>query len=319
MVLKFKLNPDAYVGDARLLVQVNDVTLADEVVREKFRRSVASVPVLIPAHLLKPRNVLRIIWKGPSNTGTDGVAVWLLSTSEFYLPRYYETELPELGLLQFQLYPFSLKGDLSDVLVVLPNDLNEAIVSALLQLSVGFSRLAPARHLAFRVRRLGDLTHADLSESHLVFLNVEGRRDPLTALLPNWKPRPRMASLNGLPIIREMPSPWNPQRYVLVISARSGRQLHRSVSQGLSESTLAQLRGDVAYLAADRPESFVLGPRSKIAEYSYQIFIEAWLRAHWLALPIILITVSGLLFVGVRLALRHYGRHRALVQPDRPG
>ncbi|MGH7429749.1 MAG: cellulose biosynthesis cyclic di-GMP-binding regulatory protein BcsB, partial [Candidatus Methylomirabilaceae bacterium] len=265
-----------------------------------------------------PRNVLRIVWKGPSYAGPPGAVAWLLSTSEFYLPRYYETELPELGLLQFQLYPFSLKGDLSDVLVVLPNDLNEESFSALLELSVGFARLAPAQHLAFRVRRLGDLTGADLSESHLVFLNLEGRRDPSTALLSNWKPTPRMESLKGRPTIREMASPWNPQRYALVISAQSGRQLHRAVSEGLSESNLPQLRGDVAYLAANRPESFVLGPRRKLAEYSYQIFVEAWLRAHWLALPIILITVSGLLFVGVRLALRHYGRNRAFVQLDRP-
>ena len=48
------------------------------------------------------------------------------------------------------------------------------------------------------------------------------------------------------------------------------------------------------------------GPRRKIQDYSYQALVEAWLRTYWLALPLILITVSGLLFVGVRLALRHY-------------
>jgi hypothetical protein len=50
----------------------------------------------------------------------------------------------------------------------------------------------------------------------------------------------------------------------------------------------------------------VVGPRSKTTEYSYPLFIEAWLRTHWVALPIILIAVSGLLFVGLRMALRHY-------------
>src|SRR5262245_56100723 len=49
-------------------------------------------------------------------------------------------------------------------------------------------------------------------------------------------------------------------------------------------------------------------PRRRVLEYSYQALVEAWLRTYWLGLPIILITVSALLFVGVRLALRHYGR-----------
>jgi hypothetical protein len=310
MVLKLRLNPDAYVGDARLLVQLNDVTLT-EVVKESFRGSIASVPVSVPRSVLKPRNVLRIVWKGTSHPVNYGAVAWLLPSSEFYLPRYYETELPELGLLQFQLYPFSLKGDLSDVLVVLPDKLDEETFSALLELAVGFAQLAPAPHLAFRVRRLGDLTEADLTDFHLVFLNAENHPDRLTALLPGWKARPSATSFKRHPVIREMASPWNPQRYILIISAKS-RQLHRAVSEGFSQSNLVQLRGDIAYLTAKRPESFVLGPRLKVTEYSYFLFMEAWLRAHWLALPIILIAVSGLLFVGVRLALRHYGSHAPL-------
>lgn len=311
MELKFKLNPEVYVGDARLLVQVNGVALADYVVKEEFRRSVGSVPVTIPAGVLKSRNVLSVTWKGPSPGATQGVVAWLLSSSEFYLPRYYETELPELGLLQFQLYPFSLKGDLSDVIVVPTGDFSEEAFSALLELSVAFARLAPARHLAFRVRRLSDLTAADRAQSHLVFLNPEDRRDPLTTLLPNWKPRPPMESFKGRPTIREMLSPWNSQRYLLIINAPSKRLLHQTVRDVFSESTLDRLGGDFAYLGGRQPDAFVVGPRHRMLDYSYQTFIAAWLRTHWLALPIILIAVSGLLFVGVRLALRHYSRTSA--------
>jgi hypothetical protein len=308
MALRLKLNPDLVVGDARLLVQLNDVTLADDTVKETFRRSVGSVSVTIPPHVLRPRNVLRLTWIGPASGATEGVVAWLLSTSELYLPRYYAAELPELGLLQFQLYPFSLIGDLSDVTVVLTGDLNGETFSALLALSVGLSRLAPAHPLGFRVKRLVDLTEADGAESHLVFLNVEDRRDPLAARLSGWKPRPPVESLRNRPTIRAMASPWNRQRHLLVISAPSGRQLLQAVTDVFSESSLGQLRGDLAYVAAGRAESFVVGPRRQILEYSYQALVEAWLRTYWLALPIILITVSALLFIGVRLALRHQGR-----------
>jgi hypothetical protein len=98
MVLKFRLAPEAYVPDARLLVQLNDVTLFDERLRNNVRGLAVSVPMTVPAGVLKPRNVLRIVWKGTSQSRQPGALAWLLPTSEFYLPRYHEAQLPDLGL-----------------------------------------------------------------------------------------------------------------------------------------------------------------------------------------------------------------------------
>ena len=310
MTLRFKLNPDVYIGDARLIVQVNDVTLANSVVKDEFRRSVGTLPVTIPAGVLKPRNVLRITWKGPTTATAQRVMAWLLSASDFYMPHYQEAELPDLGLLRFQLYPFSLRGDLSDVIVVPTGTLNEETFAAVLELSVALGRLAPARHLAFRVRRLADLTQVERAESHLVFLDPDDRRDPLQALLPHWRSRPPTESARGRPILRAMASPWNSGRQMLVIGTPAGRPLHLAVRDAFSDATLERLGGDLAYLAAGRPESFTVGPKRRVREYSYRIYVEAWLRTNWLALPVILIGVSGLLFVAVRLALRHYTRSR---------
>jgi hypothetical protein len=311
MVLKFRLAPEFYVPDARLLVQLNDVTLFDEGLRNNVRGLGVSVAVTVPPGVLKPRNVMRIVWKGTSLSRQPGAVAWLLPTSEFYLPRYHEAQLPDLGLLRFQLFPFSLRADLSDVLVVLPGKLNQETFSALLELSAAFAKLAPGTHLAFRVRALGGLTQPDLAQSHLIFLNLEAQRDPLTPLLGNWKGGAALKSRNGKPVIREMASPWNAEKYVLVVSAHQGR-LHRAVSEWFSEHNLRDLRGDIAYLGAKGPESFVLGPRLTVTEYSYALLIEAWLRTHWLVLPLILIAVSALLLVAVRLALRHYGTNSAM-------
>lgn len=300
MVLKLRLNPQVPLDDVRMVVQLNDATLA-EVTKDSFRGAVASVPLRIPRGAMQARNVLRITWKGAPYALDQGAAAWVLPVSEFYLPRYYETELPELALLQFQLYPFSLKADLSDVLVVVPDRIEEESFAALLELSHAFGRLAPAPHLAFRVTRMGDLTETERADFHLVFLNPETRPDRLAGILSGWNSR----AFKGRPVMREMRSPWNAQRYILVFNAKPG-QLHRAVSEAFSPSTLAQLRGDAAYLTGKRPETLMIGPRHKMSEYSYFLLIEAWLRAHWLALPIILIAVSGLLFAGVRIVLRHY-------------
>ncbi|MGH7345578.1 MAG: cellulose biosynthesis cyclic di-GMP-binding regulatory protein BcsB, partial [Candidatus Rokuibacteriota bacterium] len=95
MILKFRVNPDAYVGNARLIIQVNDVTVAEPFAREIFGRAVGSVPVTIPTRLLKPRTIIRIAWKSaPEAAAHSRIVAWLLQSSEFYLPRSYETELP---------------------------------------------------------------------------------------------------------------------------------------------------------------------------------------------------------------------------------
>jgi len=86
-----------------------------------------------------------------------------LSSSEFYLPRYHETDLPDLGLLQFQLYPLGLRGICPTSCSSCPDDPSEEVLPALLELAVAFARLAPAPHLAFRVRRLAELTRAELA------------------------------------------------------------------------------------------------------------------------------------------------------------
>jgi hypothetical protein len=305
MVLKFRVAPDFHLADAGLLVQLNDVTLFDEGLRNKVRGLAVSIPMTVPPGVLKPRNVMRIVWKGTSLSRQPATVAWLLPTSEFYLPRYHEAQLPDLGFLQFQLFPFSLRADLSDVLVVLPSKLNEEAISALLELSAAFAKRAPGAHLAFRVRPLVGLTQPDLTRSHVIFLNVEAQRDALTPLLGKWKGAGNLNTRNGKPVIREMASPWNPAKYVLVVSAHAGH-LHRAVSEWFSDHNLSNLRGDIAYLGAKGPESSVLGPRLKVTEYSYALLMEAWLRTHWLVLPLILIAVSALLFAAVRLALRHY-------------
>ena len=66
------------------------------------------------------------------------------------------------------------------------------------------------------------------------------------------------------------------------------------------------MKGEVAYLTPGQAVCFDLSKRKTIQEYSYLTHVEAWLQVNWMALPIILTVVSGVLFVGLRLALNHY-------------
>ena len=96
----------------------------------------------------------------------------------------------------------------------------------------------------------------------------------------------------------------------------------RQVSYGLGglrslgqPAVLQALSGDVAFLAAEGPLVFRIAQPRSIAEISYATRLQAWLRAHWLALPLILAAASGLLWLGLRLVLGHYRSHGLLGRP----
>src|SRR5207244_2841298 len=60
----------------------------------------------------------------------------------FYLPRAYSARLPDLALLASSFYPFSIRADLSDVIVVVPDAPADAAFALVCELSAQLGRLA---------------------------------------------------------------------------------------------------------------------------------------------------------------------------------
>ncbi len=307
--LFFRLNPEAGDPDTEVSVLWNNALVKKALLREIVTGSVASISAKLPADLLKTSNLLRIVWRGSLHGASKGPAAWLLAQSEFYLPRIYAAELPDLALLQFHLYPFSLSADLSDTILLLPNQPSLALLPAVLELSSILGRLAPSEHLAFRVRRHADLTERDKDRFHFISLNIENTEDSPERIFPGWKPLPRMRSMKGAPSVREAFSPWHPRRYVLSISDSSASALRGAIRQVFQESNLKQLRGDAALLGSEIV-SLRATRRERVQEASPLTQVEAWLRVNWLALPLILTAVSGLLFLALRLMLSYYRKGR---------
>jgi hypothetical protein len=106
--------------------------------------------------------------------------------------------------------------------------------------------------------------------------------------------------------VQETSSPSNSQKYLFNVMSNSPTALHAAIKTVFSEGTLKQLRGDTAYIYSDRVASFKTTSVRQNYEYSYSTHLQAWLRENWIALPVILTTISCLLFVGLRLALAQY-------------
>jgi hypothetical protein len=261
----------------------------------------------IPASALKSGNVLTVAWNGRS--GAAGPFVKLLGSSALFLPREYVVELPDLSLLRFGFYPFSLRADLSDTVVGVPK--GEDAVPALCELAALLGRLLASEQFLFRVAPVAKAWAG--RGQNLILLESGDSPSPLP--LPDVKRLPRGESLRRLPLVQELESPHRDGHYVLRLRAATPALL-RVAARSLGEpAVLHRLSGDTVFLAAEGPLSSRFGERRTIAEISYLTRLAAWLREHWLALPLILGVVSSLLWLALRLVLGHYRAHRLLGRP----
>lgn len=296
--------------DAMLDVSWNGTLLRREPIAGHVGQKAFSLSIAIPAALLAGDNLLTVAWKGRS--GADGPFVMLEGDSDLYLPREYVSQLPDLALLRESLFPFSLRPDLAGTIVVPPAEEGDEAVALLCELAAFLGRMLPATEFAFRVQPAAEVARARPA-ANLVVLETGGGASPFA--LPDWKRLPRGEALARVPLLQELASPWSEDHYVLRVRARSPALLRAALRSLGQSATLARLSGDTAFLAAEGPLSMRLAAQRIRAEVSYLTRLEAWLRANWLALPLILALVSGLLFLGLRLALGHY---RAL-RGGRPG
>jgi hypothetical protein len=285
---------------AALEVYWNDVLLRQVSMEARARGRGFTLSAPIPASALKPENVLTVAWNGRS--GAPGPFVALRGESSFFLPREYVAELPDLALLRHGFYPFGLRADLSGAVVGVPS--GEETFPALCELAVLLGRLAPADQFRFRVTGLAEAAASGAVDVILLEVgDAPGSPPP-----PDLKRLPRGEALGRLPFVQELESPRGGGRYVLRVRAPTPPLLRAGLRSLSQPSVLNRLSGDTVFLAAEGPVAFRLGPRRTFAEISHLARLEAWVRGHWLALPVILAAVSGLLVVGLRLVL---GRYRA--------
>ena len=264
-----------------------------------------TLEMALPAEALRRDNVLALAWKGASGAAP---LTLLPDGTQIYWPREYEARLPDLALLRSSLYPLSLRPDLSDVILVVPDAITEELFELVCELSAWLGRTLPTDRIGLRVRQASTLTTGERSSSHLILLRTSRGADPFASALPDPRKAGRDGSVMAWPVLQEAVSPWNEEKFVLSYRAGSGTALLRGFRTLIQPRILAQLKGDTAFVSAQGVACYTLGRQRVLREVSYFTRAEAYLLTHWLALPFIVALASVLLFVGVRLALEHRTR-----------
>jgi hypothetical protein len=292
MTLVFRLASGVSIEHSVLVVSLNGSSLGQFHATDLPPGSRTSLRLKIPYYLLRQQNVLAIAWQGLDSTPEGERAAWLLPSSEFDLPHDYESLLPNLGLLQYALFPFGLRPDFSDTVILLPNNPGDEMVAALFEFVGQLGRLVPSERFAFRVMYASELSRKTQAESHRIVFRIDSLPKGVLAAVEETFPQPNSAKSE------------------LSVTSTSSPALRAAIKTAFSEVTLKQLRGDRAYIYSDKVSSFKTTSVRKNHEYSYSTHIQAWLRENWIALPVILTVVSCLLFVGLRLALAQYKSRR---------
>jgi hypothetical protein len=290
--------------DTRIEIAWNDVVVRRLTPAEMPRKPPYSVPLRLPGDALRMENVISIAWRpGAAGAAAGPLASLDPETSHFYLPRLYQARLPELGLLRASLYPFSLRPDLSDVIVVTPDALTEEVFVLVCEVAAALGRVLPSDLAGFRVRPAASLTDAERASSHLVILRAGTEPDAFESAFPDW--RKARESEGALAVLQEAESPWSRGRYLLSLRASSATRLLRGWRVLAEPRGWRGISGDTALVTARGVSPAVLGKPRAVREVDYLVYVDAWLRSHWLALPLVLAVVSGLLFLALRLALAH--------------
>jgi hypothetical protein len=288
MTLAFRFASDVSTEHAIIGIDLNGSSLGRFAAADYSTGSRASVRLKIPAHLLRRQNVLKVTCRGLEGALGPDPAVWLLPSSEFDLPHDYQSALPDLGLLQYALFPFGLRSDFSDSVIVLPDHSGAELVATLFEFAGLLGQRVPSHRFAFAVEYSSELSGESQLNSHLIAFKIGAL------------PKGVMAA------VQESSSPSNTQKYQFSVISSSPASLHAALKTVFSEDTLKQLRGDTAYIYSDKVTSFKSTSRRQNYEYSYSTHLQAWLRENWIALPVILTTISCLLFIGLRLSLAQY-------------
>ncbi len=289
---------------ARLEVSLNN-TLVGRLESGKIPAGHSTVKIQIAANLLKISNSLKI----SLNTSPPGGSlpqISIMPESAFSLPRDYAADLPDLALLRHQFFPFSVKPDLSDTLVLVPNDIDRDIFGLLMEFAVFLGKSVPSDYFDFRVRQRTRLTDDEISSRNLINFQIDsvGRQ----GMVPASARRSERKVLVGAPYVQETISPGDSTKCVLTISADSSRELARLAHGLFSNGDLDKLSGDTAYWTRRDIVCTSRSPKRRMSTTFYLTDLEIWLRVNWIVLPLILTGASAILFVGMRLILDRYKR-----------
>lgn len=327
LVLRFAASPALSSREAYIAVFINDVPVGTVRIGPDFPQQ--EVVFDLPVERLnrtptgqRPLNfTLRLevanylIEANCEQTHPEAVWTIIRADSYFITPHVFAT-LPDLQVFP---YPFVSTDPTGDTALIVPPRPNERDLSLLLSLAAHLGYHAPAP-VGLRVVPGDQATPETVGDAHLIVLGSRARQPLLETMLEALGAVPGYRGEAGLyralgnvyqGLLREGPSPWNPDRVALLAFGETDAGYERAVQALLTHTPPVDEPGSVALVESDGTTRVIYRSSQTAPQYEPgQVNREPLLPAlePWMVLALVLLgTVLGVWLV-ILWARRRYGR-----------
>lgn len=340
MRLNYSYGPQINPLTSQVEIKIDDLAIGGERLRSEDGAMRETIQIDLPPDLIKPYSKMQINFRldpreRRSCSRVTDQQLWgtIHADTEFELVRQVGAWLPDLKLLQYG-FPFTAPQDLSQVAIALPDDPTDNELLLLLEVSERLGRVSTAdtvKQTVYRQRQLSDTIKA---ENHLVAIGTYDEF-PLPeafaktglqlgkAFSRQWQETEIQTLPDDEGVLKQVQSPWNPERMVLTLSGQTATGLTHLQNLFNQDALFYQLEGDTVLINATEPtpdpydsdaysltvlreapqqqESLEKGPR--------QILLR--LQRHWLFLSAGTVAAAIVLYGIAQQILKRMARYNA--------
>lgn len=218
---------------SRLEVRLNGIPLRAWALDEIDGQEQQRVRLALPVALLEPASVLEVAFRLVPRGRAGCVQIrdrqlWatVFDTTELRVPRDRYADLPDLGRLQYDFWPYGRDLD-EGVVIVLPDLPDRHSLSAALNLAAHLGRMGSGEAPSLALVRAGGSELARRPERHAVLVVDGGTHSVQRALIASelLAPLPPATDRGWTGSVQQIAHPWQEGGTILAVAAPSGTAL----------------------------------------------------------------------------------------------
>ena len=341
MRLKYSYGPQINPLTSQVEVKIDNVAIGGERLRSENGGTRESIKLNLPPDLIKPYSKMQVNFRldpreRRSCSRVTDQQLWgtIHADTEFELVREVAAWLPDLKLLQYG-FPFATPQDLSQTAITLPEAPTDSDLLLMLEISERLGRISSAESIQLKAYRANLVTDAVRQDNHLIAIGTH-QQFPLpeafeqqqgfqlgSAFTRQWQQTQIQTLPDNEGMVKQIVSPWNPERVLLALSGQSSTGLDHLRQLFERDSLFYQLEGDTVLVSVTEPaptpydpDAYTLTPlrevqqqRTSIEKRPRQLFLR--LQRHWLFLSAGTVA-AAIVFYGIaQQILKRMSRYRS--------
>lgn len=265
--IRYSYSPQVNPLNSLMEVQLDGFPLAGRRLDSEQGGVRETLKVTLPEDRIKPNSKLQVRFqldpreRRSCNRATDQ-QLWgtVHADSSVELNRTSKVQMPNLKLLQFG-FPFAAPQDLSQTAIAVSDRPTSADLQVLLEFAERLGRISRADSIQLEVYRISKLPQERKQNRHLVAIGTrsafplpEAFQEEGFSLQTLFSRQRDQSRLQTLPddqgVIKEIISPWNPQKVLLALSGQSEEGLGKVEDLLSRDDLFFQLREDTVLISA---------------------------------------------------------------------